>query len=316
VNGTITKLTVPAWALRTSIIRSGHFTAGQFAWLFVPGVSKLSWHPFTISSPPSVAESNGLVTFHIKAMGPGTWTQKLAQHVSALVSDTPADSSINAANTPLLISPPAAVSSVAAVPLALTVDGPYGRPWDFTNRKAMVFFAGGIGITPMFSMLTEVLLRGAEAALPAAFNSPDNEPHQVQAQEVRLVWCVREVSLLLEFASMLFHLVDRTLLAVSVSFYCPCLFQAIHGGAGSIPSALQGVQPALAQWIMQHTIGHRPNFSKQLSQLAVDHSAGDRYAGPSDKRLVLACGPSSLVDAASGAASLAGWDFHFEEFMW
>ena len=45
----------------------------QYAFLCVPEVSAHEWHPFTISSAPS----NGSTTFHIKALGPGTFTQRL-----------------------------------------------------------------------------------------------------------------------------------------------------------------------------------------------------------------------------------------------
>lgn len=51
-----------------------HHYAGQYAFVNIPALSELEWHPFTISSPPDASE----VTFHIKAMGPGTWTERLS----------------------------------------------------------------------------------------------------------------------------------------------------------------------------------------------------------------------------------------------
>ncbi len=303
-DGSITKLQLPARALRTSLMKSGHFVAGQFAWLYVPGVSKLSWHPFTISSPPAMAESDGVVTFHIKAMGPGTWTSQLAEHVAHLSSAKGQHSSLNTAHAPLLEGGHAAELG-APTYLPITVDGPYGRPWDFTNRHTLALFAGGIGITPMFSVLSEVLLRHAAAA--------EEGGPITQAKQVHLTWSVREVPLLLEFAAMLFHLVDRTPVRTSFTFYCAALHEEASRAGGNVPASLQGVQPALAAWVLQHTVGHRPSFRDIMSDLQ-GSAAG--HASHSEGRLAMACGPSSLVDAASEAACAGNWAFHFEEFSW
>ena len=51
-----------------------HHFASQYAFVNVPAVSELEWHPFSISSAPSASE----VSFHIKAMGDDTWTGRLA----------------------------------------------------------------------------------------------------------------------------------------------------------------------------------------------------------------------------------------------
>ena len=301
-NGSITKLQVPARALRTSLMKSGHFVAGQFAWLYIPGVSKLSWHPFTISSPPAMAESDGVVTFHIKSMGPKTWTDALTKHAAALLSGKAGpEGSLNASHAPLLAG--AAADSLQPVYLPVTVDGPYGRPWDFTNRKVIALFAGGIGITPMFSVLSEVLLRHAAA---------EGEP-RTQAEHVHLVWSVREVPLLLEFAAMLFHLVDRTPVKTTFTFYCAALAAEAERTGGNAPASLQGVQPALAAWVLQHTIPHRPSYGDIMRDM---QGSSGGAANASEERLAMACGPASLVDATSEAASAGQWTFHFEEFSW
>ena len=82
----ITRLQVSARALG-----AGGFYAGQYAFVCVPAVAPFEWHPFTISSCPEEAccepgdgseagrlPGAGTVTFHIKDMGPGTWTRRLA----------------------------------------------------------------------------------------------------------------------------------------------------------------------------------------------------------------------------------------------
>ena len=51
------------------------YTAGQYMFLHIPVISNFQWHPFSISSAPS----SQLLTFHIKDMGSGTFTNHLAQ---------------------------------------------------------------------------------------------------------------------------------------------------------------------------------------------------------------------------------------------
>ena len=49
--------------------------AGQYAFLNVPALSAVEWHPFTISSAPGAPAS----TFHVRAMGAGSFTQRLRE---------------------------------------------------------------------------------------------------------------------------------------------------------------------------------------------------------------------------------------------
>ncbi|KAH9600187.1 FAD-binding 8 [Trypanosoma melophagium] len=87
---------------------------GQYAFINVPELSLLQWHPFSFSSA-----SEGCYTFHIKSMGEGTWTGRLVELVKARGNN-----------------------------LSLSVDGPCGRVSDFDDYKAVVLVAGGIGVTP------------------------------------------------------------------------------------------------------------------------------------------------------------------------
>ncbi|KAF4315807.1 hypothetical protein JM18_009123 [Phytophthora kernoviae] len=101
------------------------FEAGQYVFLCVPLISRLQWHPFTIASAPH----EPMVTFHIKALG--DWTRKL-QIATASGQDT-------------------------AAPFDVLVDGPYGSvSIDVKNPSTyshFVLFSGGIGITPMRSIV-------------------------------------------------------------------------------------------------------------------------------------------------------------------
>eukprot|EP01063_Lacrimia_lanifica_P012438 TRINITY_DN1906_c0_g2_i1.p1 TRINITY_DN1906_c0_g2~~TRINITY_DN1906_c0_g2_i1.p1 ORF type:complete len:774 (+),score=321.41 TRINITY_DN1906_c0_g2_i1:51-2372(+) len=99
------------------------YTAGQFAFLNIPEISALEWHPFTLSSSP--ADGNR-VTFHIKSMGAAQWTGKLNELVRTQGKGA----------------------------LTVCLDGAYGTPPDFDKYDHVVFVAGGIGITPARSIMT------------------------------------------------------------------------------------------------------------------------------------------------------------------
>ena len=122
---TITEVTLPG-----AVFPHGH-VAGQYAWICIPEISLFEWHPFTISSAPTIGTGeNGIVTFHIQNRGPGTWTDKLSK-LATLVPQGNTD-------------------------LDIYVDGPYGRAIPYSESKSVVLVAGGIGITPMASILSEM----------------------------------------------------------------------------------------------------------------------------------------------------------------
>jgi len=98
------------------------FSAGQYAFVNIPSITPLEWHPFTISSSPGEND----LKFHIKNMGKDTWTARLARLYSC---DRP-------------FSPP-----------IINIDGPYGSPPSVLKYETLLLVAGGIGITPLISTL-------------------------------------------------------------------------------------------------------------------------------------------------------------------
>jgi predicted ferric reductase len=102
------------------------FKPGQFAWVTVgePPFGVAEQHPFSFSSPP-VEARNGRVWLTIARRG--DWTRDIA-----------------------------AVRPGTRVYL----DGPYGRfSIDHTEAPGYVFIAGGVGITPLYSMIAAMCLR-------------------------------------------------------------------------------------------------------------------------------------------------------------
>ena len=116
-----------AWTLHIKPV--GHtgigFQPGQFAWLtFGRSPFSVTEHPFSFSSN---AENNNPITFTIKELGDFTST----------VKDLP-------------------------VGQRIYVDGPFGifSIDHYPDASSLVFVAGGVGITPMMSMLRTAAERG------------------------------------------------------------------------------------------------------------------------------------------------------------
>ncbi|CAH9118158.1 unnamed protein product, partial [Cuscuta europaea] len=93
----------------------------------VPTISKLQWHPFTITSNSNLEEDT--ISAIIKCEG--SWTKKLYDVMS---SPSPVDS------------------------LQVSVEGPYGpAQTSYLRHDALVMISGGSGITPFISIIKELI---------------------------------------------------------------------------------------------------------------------------------------------------------------
>ncbi|XP_047983057.1 ferric reduction oxidase 2-like [Salvia hispanica] len=93
----------------------------------VPSISKLQWHPFTISSSSSL-ESD---TISVIIKGDGKWTSKLNDLVASP-------------------SPPPR--------LDVSIEGPYGpASTDFLRHDLLVMVSGGSGVTPFISIIRDLI---------------------------------------------------------------------------------------------------------------------------------------------------------------
>lgn len=137
--------------------------SGQYMFLRIPEVSMFEMHPFTISSAPTASQSR--LTFHIKGMGSKTWTGKLCE-----LADTMSE-------------------NCSSTDLRVHMEGPYGA-WSILPRefKRIILVAGGIGITPIMALATE--LQRMEFSLPKdtkihlIWSSRDNEAFSTWFPEV------------------------------------------------------------------------------------------------------------------------------------
>ena len=262
----------------------------QYAFVCVPEVSQHEWHPFTISSAPSSPTS----TFHIKAMGPGTFTHRLHTYANR------GGGNIRHGGPTVL------------------VDGPYGRSPALGDYEHLVLVAGGIGFTPMHSILAELALRLGDGSIVAAKSCG-------KIKAVRLVWVARSEALfrLGDFKRTLHELYSVSDgddgnhpdigfggggggnddgFTFDAKLYCTAKgggqsAAAPHGSNGSSNGV--GVEEFIVRY-------GRPTLASAIPRV--------RRGG--GRTLVLACGPAPLVASASRFALDRRYNFHHEVFNW
>ncbi|CAN8324360.1 unnamed protein product [Cochlearia groenlandica] len=94
----------------------------------IPSISKLQWHPFTITSSSNLEEEN----LSIVIKSEGKWSTKLYQMLSSF------DHTDHS--------------------LAVSVEGPYGpTSTDFLRHESLVMVSGGSGITPFISIIRDLI---------------------------------------------------------------------------------------------------------------------------------------------------------------
>ncbi|XP_068635115.1 ferric reduction oxidase 2-like isoform X2 [Aristolochia californica] len=113
-----------------------NYCPSSIVFINVPSISSLQWHPFTINSNSNL-EADKLSVVIKKE---GTWTAKLYE----------------------ILASPSTVDR-----LEVSLEGPYGPvSVDFLRHDSLVMVAGGSGITPMMSIIRELIFRKATLNCP------------------------------------------------------------------------------------------------------------------------------------------------------
>ncbi|XP_010462520.2 PREDICTED: probable ferric reduction oxidase 1 [Camelina sativa] len=95
----------------------------------IPSISKLQWHPFTITSSSKLEPE----TLSVMIKSQGKWSTKLYEMLSSSSSSDQIDR------------------------LAVSVEGPYGpNSTDFLRHESLVMVSGGSGITPFISIIRDL----------------------------------------------------------------------------------------------------------------------------------------------------------------
>ncbi|KAL9245364.1 hypothetical protein vseg_019026 [Gypsophila vaccaria] len=119
---------LPCGVLELNFVKSTtlSYTPTSIIFINIPAISKLQWHPYSITSGSSLENDRLSAIIKIE----GVWTRKLYDMVSTSSIDR----------------------------LEASVEGPYGPVSNhFLRYETLVMISGGSGITPFFSIIRELL---------------------------------------------------------------------------------------------------------------------------------------------------------------
>ncbi|RLN57411.1 hypothetical protein BBJ29_004064 [Phytophthora kernoviae] len=140
----------------------GGFDIGQFVYLNVPVISKLQWHAFTISSSPLSSPTS--LTILAKSLG--DWSEDLVEHAQHCRDNN---------KLPVMY-----------------MDAYYGSSLaGYDEYSTVCLIGGGIGSTPLFAILEDILARLEMRGSP------------LPKQRIFFVLAIRELALLEEISPLL-----------------------------------------------------------------------------------------------------------------
>eukprot|EP00049_Salpingoeca_infusionum_P012178 m.220570 g.220570 ORF g.220570 m.220570 type:complete len:452 (+) comp15117_c0_seq1:506-1861(+) len=243
-NAKVNLKALPSGVAMVEFERKFVFEAGQYAFLFIPAVAWTELHPFSITS----GNMDQTVRFYIK--NEGNWTEKL----------------INMAKD-------GASVTVFADPAI----GKIGLDWKGSRYHSFVFFAGGIGVTPMLSIARDLA----------------EDKRNGRDIEIFFHWAVRDIQL---FYDILSH--EKEFAAqVQAGLINFTLHFTAKGESTSKPK----------DWAYDYTVERtRANVGDILSS----------FKQREGHVAALACGPPKLRTSVMAESSKRGYvDFHVETFL-
>jgi NAD(P)H-flavin reductase len=291
----ITRLEVSA----DFLFNSDRYFAGQYAFINIPSIALLQWHPFTISSAPQSADGlhgERVLTFHIKEQH--GWTKDLAQ---------------------------LALSNPRASDIVLSIDGPYGRAGHYFEKQCVIMVAGGIGITPFHSIASDLFTRASQ---PDVYGPPGSLKH------VHVVWVVRDAALLQLFADTFADILRNNPYGMfSLHLFCTNSARPVANKGARIENGESGVRllsqdgisllgtsdvlpaevgmcnPANALLLNTKVTYGRPNLETIFAAVARDTPTASQSTVTA-----MVCGPEQLVHQVSHLSFQHNFDFHSEVF--
>ncbi len=223
------------------------YEPGQYVWLALPGLKGpeplpgISFHPYSISS--AYEKGDETYTLHIKSMGKGTWSESVVL---------------------------AAAGGADAFATGCRIGGPAGRfSINPAHFERILLVAGGIGMTPLMSLLTDLVRDASADKAGGARRYPD-------LKSVTLLWAVQSAECLSWFKDELEAARACAGLSVDLQLHVTRGKEADAEGQPSFKLGRPEVLPSLQ---------------------GVLHTKGDGPVG------VFACGPEAMLEATHDAVA-------------
>lgn len=261
---------------------------GDYCFVCVPQVSKWQWHPFTISSAPLKP-----ITLHIKDMGAGTWSGGLAE----LVKKGELDSD------------------------GVMMDGPYGSfQVDLDRYTRLVLVAGGIGVTPMASILSEIL--GLKAEIESR-----HKRSQVEDERIRIFDSMEFRDSFMEDAGTAgksqqkfselrdVHFIWVTKEPEQFDWFKPALLDAFSTEFVEVNLYCTNLGQRSATWQGQSVVPDRPDIQSIMNTIKKEQDEKKRGVLGQGDVACLVCGPTGLVNSVARAATKHKFHLHKETYF-
>eukprot|EP00047_Mylnosiga_fluctuans_P012673 m.27305 g.27305 ORF g.27305 m.27305 type:complete len:465 (+) comp4411_c0_seq2:13-1407(+) len=226
------KLSIPKVSSSTRV--------GQYIFLNIPKVSRLQWHPFSLTSSPAGTEDQ------IAIRPLGAYTREVGSTVRESIRNNEA--------------------------VEVHIDGPYGSAEvDMVSYPVGIYVAGGVGITPVISVLRLIYGIVDDPTPSGRIGWPSATAAQPRSKHIYLIWSVSSEEQVLWFADILALAMARSIQAEHV----PLLHLEVHvtKKMSSQPTTLRS---------------GRPDVGKRITDIVQSHQV------PAS---VFTCGPASLVNA-------------------
>jgi len=282
-----------------------NYKPGQYAFLCIPAIDSLQYHPFSITNRLDNHVNDGhnnedIFVFHIMNHGPKTWTGGLTELALSHSIHNHTE------------------------PIGISMDGTYGNLGDYHKQDTVIFIAGGIGITPLASVLIDMINR---------MNKGDTD----LPRYVHLVWTVRDNRILTIYADLIAFILSSTNKGMftlhlhsteraansktkgkdveNIEEYEGATEQLLqsnkeeHDGFEISPEQAGWCSHATAETVLRQIKQGRPDVTNIISNV-VDQ------VDDKNKVSVFVCGPEPLIDEVSDVSFAKGINFHSEVFHW
>lgn len=164
------------------------YKAGQWLFINVPSISRMQWHPFTITSCPF----DPYISIHVRQVG--DWTRALGDALGAGPAQAKEYDTLDPMGMYEI-----ALQQGQQMP-AIRIDGPFGAPAeDVFNNEIAVLIGTGIGVTPWASILKNIWHLRAGPDPPA------------RLRRVEFIWVCRDTSSFEWFQTLLSSLEAQSL---------------------------------------------------------------------------------------------------------